>query len=224
MRVSSIARWAECEAYALRTATEAEPSRLNVAAYVGTYAHALLAGATREEIEENHPTPLIFDRTTLSAAQARIQAKMIAQTAREVLDREGWQIIEQEQAVFDEEQIGHLDLLAWKEESGDAIIDLKTGQMVAAGWLQVGGYIKLSVGPGERWPTASYGGILHVPRRKDNRWPTGTLTLRPATQLVDEWYAWDRRISEVQAGGIPTRSPGVHCARCPLTSCAVRPA
>ena len=39
---------------------------------------------------------------------------------------------------------GHLDLRVWHSDHGEAIIDLKTGQIGTA-WLQVGGYLYLDM-------------------------------------------------------------------------------
>ena len=53
-----------------------------------------------------------------------------------------------EQELRSDELTGHLDLRAWHSDHGEAIIDLKTGQIGTA-WLQVGGYIALYVVAGE---------------------------------------------------------------------------
>ena len=47
-----------------------------------------------------------------------------------------------EQELRSAELTGHLDLRAWHSDHGEAIIDLKTGQIGTA-WLQVGGYLNL---------------------------------------------------------------------------------
>ena len=211
MRISDIRSWVECETYALHHPYR-EPPRVHVAAYVGTCAHGLLAGQTIEQIAEEHPSPLIFDRRTMTKAQAHTQAQEIAGIAETALRAQNWLIVEQEVAVSAEQYVGHLDLRCWKEGSGDAIVDLKTGQLVSTGWLQVGGYLSAA-------EYADWGGILHVPRESPHK---VTLTLRPAKPLINEWTQWRKRIAEIESGAAPRRSPGLHCSRCPLTTCPVR--
>ena len=54
-----------------------------------------------------------------------------------------------EEALRSGDLTGHLDIRAWHSDYGEAIIDLKTGQIGTA-WLQVGGYIDLLGSNGER--------------------------------------------------------------------------
>ena len=209
MRVSAIADWTTCEAMAL---TDPRPeARIHVAAWVGTMAHAILLGTTLE------PRPLRqrFDATTKTAHAADVQALSIAQEASRTLDAEGWSIMERELVVSDNGDTGHLDMLAWHEDTKQtAIIDLKTGRDIGAGWLQVGGYLAL------KSHTAD-GGILHVPRVAVDREPKATLEMRDGGSLVRAWSAAKDRIDAVLAGAIPLRSPGQHCGRC-ASDCPVR--
>ena len=122
---------------------------------------------------------------------------------------------------------GHFDMLAWHslDEDVEAIIDLKTGHSIGAGWLQVGGYISTIglIGIGNETKLAiDYGGILHVPRVKIDKEPKGTLEIRDGAQLVKEWDIWKNRITAVYYGALATRSPGLHCQRCSDTRCPVR--
>ena len=113
------------------------------------------------------------------------------------------------------ELTGHLDLRAWHSDYGEAIIDLKTGAQVGTAWLQVGGYLLLTPEP------TNYGGVLHVPRTRIDRDVKGTLELRPSEPLMGAWQPHRIRIAAIMAGALPTRSPGLHCARC-AADCPVR--
>ena len=213
MRVSEIARWTECEVYALHDPSR-PPYRTPIATLVGTLAHSLLAG---QDIGDHIDAGTIaWDGKTKNGSQARAQARAIKQTAVTILAEAGWHIIESETMLSDAEVTGHLDLLCWNADMGEAVIDLKTGQVPTTAWLQVGGYLSLS-------PTSpAHGGVLHVPRQSMGKDTTGTLRLRPAAGLRTMWDAWRKRIQAIQGGAVPTRSPGMHCTRCPLSDCDVR--
>ena len=73
MRVSDISNWAACEAMALQSPPR-PAGRTNVAAWVGTLAHAELAGIMVEE----RPERFAYDALTASDDQAIIQAHAIA--------------------------------------------------------------------------------------------------------------------------------------------------
>ena len=135
MRVSDIANWASCEAYAFH-APPRPVGRANVAAYVGSLAHAMVA-------DEALPEPdgrIAYDATTPTERAAQIQATSIAKVARKLLVDRGWGILSREQELRSDDLTGHLDIRAWHSDHGEAIIDLKTGQIGTA-WLQVGGYV-----------------------------------------------------------------------------------
>ena len=211
MRISAIADWTTCEAMAL-TDPRSE-ARVHVAAWVGTLAHAFLSGADAPP----SPERLRFDGLTPTVHIAWVQAKTSAAEASRCLEREGWTIMEAEREVRYGDTTGHLDILAWHGETKrTAIIDLKTGQGIGAGWLQVGGYIV-----GNIETDVDYGGILHVPRVAVSKEPKGTLELRPGADLEWAWLTAQSRIDAVLAGATALRSPGQHCGRC-AASCPVR--
>ena len=213
MRVSAIADWTTCEAMAL---TDPSPeARVHVAAWVGTLAHAALLDT---EVE-SPPPRLRFDGTTRTAHQADVQALAIAREAKWVLDTKGWSIMESEREVTGGDSIGHLDILAWHKATSEiAVVDLKTGQGIGAGWLQVGGYLQLL---GNAGIDAGCGGILHVPRVAVSKEPQATLDMRDAGALEAAWLTAKSRIDAVLAGATALRSPGLHCGRC-AASCPVR--
>ena len=190
--------------------------RTNVAAWVGTLAHAELAGIMVEE----RPERFAYDALTASDNQAIIQAHAIATCARELLVAQGWGVIGREEEVRRDELVGHLDIRAWHSDHGEAIIDLKTGQGIGAAWLQVGGYIDLS----GRWdgPLPILGGVLHVPRVALHKDVKGTLELRDGLKLWGTWGDSIDRIRAVEQGARPTYSPGIHCGRCGITNCPVK--
>ena len=140
MRVSAISDWTTCEAMAL---TDPRPeARVHVAAWVGTLAHAYTLGTPDPE----PPARLRFDALTKTAHQANIQASAIARESLRILDVEGWSIMEAEREVTgngDYRAPGHHGMAKGTKRS--AIIDLKTGRHIGAGWLQVGGYLQVKV-------------------------------------------------------------------------------
>ena len=209
MRVSDIANWAACEAYAFH-APPRPVGRANVAAYVGSLAHAMVA-------DEALPEPdgrIAYDATTPTERAAQIQATSIAKVARKLLVDRGWGVLGKEEALRNDAMTGHLDIRAWHSDHGEAIIDLKTGQIGTA-WIQVGGYITL-MQTGSDW-----GGVLHVPRVRIDKETKGTLELRPGQPLHWAWMTNMARITAVLHGAPPTRTPGMHCTRCTL-DCPVR--
>ena len=217
MRVSEIADWTTCEAMAL---SDPRPeARVHVAAWVGTLAHAWMLGQVG--LLET-PSRLRFDPLTKTAHQAKVQARAIALESLRILDVEGWEIMEAEREVKGQGLVGHLDILAWHGETErTAIIDLKTGRDVGAGWLQVGGYIQMLGDEAGRWPSVDSGGILHVPRVAVSKEPKATLEVRDSADLEWAWLTAKARIDAVLAGATALRSPGLHCGRC-TASCPVR--
>ena len=210
MRVSDIQAWSNCETMALQSPPR-PAGRTNVAAWVGTLAHGMLSG-----IEVEPPERLAFDRTTRTFGHADIQARHIADKARQLQALQGWGVMETEQEVRRDEITGHLDIRAWHSNHGEAIIDLKTGQGVGAAWLQVGGYLTLDR-EGAEW-----GGVLHIPRTPLPKRVAGTLEVRKSPGLVRAWEVATWRIAEVMNGASPMMTPGLHCGRCTITACPVR--
>ena len=219
MRVSDISNWAACESYAFH-APPRPVGRANVAAYVGSLSHAMVA-------DEPLPEPdgrIAYDATTPTERAAQIQATSIAKVARKLLVDRGWGVLAKEQALRSDDLTGHLDIRAWHSDHGEAIIDLKTGQIGTA-WLQVGGYINLlgsampDIPQKHNW--AHWGGVLHVPRVRIDKETKGTLELRNADALGWQWQRNMERITAVLNGAVPTRTPGMHCTRCTL-DCPVR--
>ena len=82
MRVSDIANWAACEAMALHSPPR-QAGRTNVAAWVGTMAHAILAGQPVPPTEGR----IAYDQLTPTQHVAMIQAGSIARHARKLLGR-----------------------------------------------------------------------------------------------------------------------------------------
>ena len=189
-----------------------QAGRTNVSAWVGTMAHAILSGQPVPPTEGR----IAYDQLTPTQHVAMIQAGSIARHARKLLVDKGWGILGQEEALGRPPELtGHLDLRAWHSDYGEAIIDLKTGAQIGAAWLQVGGYISLLQSGSD------HGGVLHVPRTRIDRDVKGTLETRAGLPLAQAWAANMVRIDAVMFGALPTRSPGLHCARC-AADCPVR--
>ena len=216
MRVSQIAAWCECETYALQSPPR-QAGRTNIAAHVGTMAHAMIADLPVPEPEGR----LAFDYLTPTERAATIQATAIARYARQLMVNQGYGVLAREEEYITEELTGHLDIRAWHSEHGEAIIDLKTGNGIGAAFLQVGGYISLSRPPGIN-QQVPMGGVLHVPRVRIDKDVKGTLEFRDGMALMQAWTQNYDRIQEVLQGFPPTRSPGLHCKRCAVRDCAVR--
>ena len=216
MRVSAIADWTTCEAMAL---SDPRPeARVHVAAWVGTLAHSILLMRTFLE----QPQRLRFDTVTPTAHAATVQARAIAKEGNRLLTAKGWSIMESEREVAGNGDTGHLDILAWHGETQrSAIIDLKTGRGIGAGWLQVGGYIQLLSDESGVWPAVQCGGILHVPRVAVSKEVRATLEVRDSVGLTQAWLVAKSRIDAVLDGATALRSPGPHCGRC-SANCPVR--
>ena len=213
MRVSEISSWAACEVMALQSPRH-PPGRTNVAAWVGTMAHAMLANTTYDQ-----PDRLAYDGLTPTENIGVRQSQAIERKARELLTTMGFGVIGREEEVQSDAMTGHLDIRAYHREKGEAIIDLKTGQSTGTAWLQVGGYLDLYVNYA---PMPAYAGVLHVPRQRIDRDQKGTLELREAKPVQQAWRQSARRIQDVLDGAPPTYSPGLHCGRCEIKSCPVR--
>ena len=233
MRISAIADWTTCEAMAL---SDPRPeARVHVAAWVGTLAHAylledrghldgtLLAYSVKELYQlPEEPVRLRYDAITPTAHAVEVQAHALASEALRCLALAGWTIMEAEREVKGDGDAGHLDIMAWHAETMQtAIIDLKTGRGIGAGWLQVGGYIQMLGDEAGRWPAVESGGILHVPRVVVSKEPKATLEVRNAADLARVWRTAKSRIDLVLRGAQALRSPGQHCGRC-AANCPVR--
>lgn len=228
MRISDISDWAICEAKALAN-PRPQPARTNVAAWVGTLAHARLLRRFDHKIAEPSPPDVLhFDTGTGSWGEADFQASAVADKAAQILAEEGITVIEVEEAAASDDIEGHLDIRGWDGGARrEVVIDLKTGYDVGAAWLQVGGYIWLATGlPGLPSFAAIAelkmdGGVLHVPRSKGYAELRGTLELRSGIGLVEAWVAFQARISDIQNGAVALHSPGIQCKRCHVRNCPV---
>ena len=212
MRVIAISGWLTCEAMALHSPKR--EGREHVAAWVGTYAHALIADVKTPFT----PTPgrMTFDRITPTFHAAAVQAHDIAVVARRLMFDEGWGVVATEETVYGENLTGHLDVRAWHKDFGEAIIDLKTGALPSTAWVQVGGYIDLSISP------VDWGGVLHVPRVAINKDVTGTLEFRDGDDLRAVWNVNMGADSGSHGRSTPNGFPGLHCKRCNVSGCAAR--
>lgn len=208
IRISSIGQWATCERQALHFPRRS--ARTAVSAWVGVAAHALLSGADMPD----PPRRITFDPTTRTVHEARHQATMLSNAGRVTLEDAGWHPYLVEHAVHADPWTGHADLICWHQGRGDAIIDLKTGRSIEAGWLQVGAYaLAHDQYVGEV-------GILHLPRQQKGQ--AAVLEMRDADTVKAVTKAQMNRVSDVLAGAVPLAQPGMHCARCSDTVCPVR--
>ena len=85
-----------------------QAGRTNVAAWVGTMAHALIA---EEPIPDQEYGRIAYDQLTPTEHVAQVQAQSIARHARKLLVDKGWGILGQEEALGRPPELtGHLDL------------------------------------------------------------------------------------------------------------------
>ena len=219
MHISDITRWAACEQYGLTAGQRTRGGAPSAAAVVGTLAHAALERGMEYAAAYAHdffPDRIRWDSVTPALPTAFTQARNIAVAARHEIERVGLTIMAQEEHVELDEAEGAFDLMCYSPALGDVIIDLKTGALPSTAWLQVGGYCFAS------GPNVKYGGVLHVPRRPQEREVVARLDVRPASGLVRAYATAYKRIQDVYKGQEAVRTPGLHCTRCPLTECAVR--
>ena len=217
IRVSDIAKWSQCEAYAFRgRARERDDHSLSAAALVGNIAHATLA-----EINYEITQPIRWDRTTPGRPAALKQAQDIVAVARKMLADNKMTILARETAHASERWLGHSDLIVRDEVSRDiGIVDLKTGQQLSTAWLQVGGYLELA--QDETIQLMIFGAVLHVPRTKDGE-PKAAFATRGADLLRQSFRAYETRIASiVDDFADELRRPGYHCRSCSLDDCVVR--
>ena len=215
-RISDVGRWTTCEAWAMAgrvTVVQRKP----VAAWVGTMAHQFLAGGERaSDFKQPSRHSVAFDSVTPLPSAAISQARDVAIEAEALLDRYGLKIFDSELSVHEEGVYrGVVDMLVMDRQNRAGVLDLKTGRTIGAAWLQLGGYLSAWKGV-----PLSFAGIVHVPRTKGE--PDGTIIFRDPDELVKAWKSTVKRVEEVLISAEPTYSPGTHCSRCPLTSCAVR--
>ena len=215
MRVSRAADWATCELRALSDPRR-EPAWTHAATWVGTLAHEAMLTGAEPNPDDPRAGSVRWDATTPDAWVGRRQAMTIARIGTHALEGAYLTPIATERAVSDGEDLGHLDILAEHENAniGLAIIDLKTGQLPATAWLQVGGYIELAR------EEIALAGVLHIPRTPLGKTPDWRLQLRPAEAVVEEWRRLRSRIAEIQAGSAAIARPGIHCSYCDV-QCAV---
>ena len=212
MRPSEMGRLAQCEALWLAHAPK--PGPMSAAAYVGKLAHSALTGT-----EQPIPDRVAWDDITRTQNDAACQAEDLLWRATELIrDADSVIILTETDThvqVGDLPVAGRYDLLLGTP-NGKAVVDFKTGRTIGGAWLQVGGYLLDS-------DLAAYdGGVLHIPRSRHAIGRTGSLTFRQGRGLRLAAQALAERGSNIVGGAAATRTPGRHCAGCPLTDCAVR--
>ena len=142
MRVSDISNWSACESN-----TRFTPRRVRWAAPTSpltwvSLAHAMVADEPLPEPSgANVRLPTMPPRRRSGRRKSR-QRQSPGLPASCWLTGVGayWQ----KQELRSDAMTGHLDMRAWHSDHGEAIIDLKTGQIGTA-WLQVGGYLNAIV-------------------------------------------------------------------------------
>ena len=215
IRVSSVARWAACERYALESINEMDEPSIAASSWVGTLAHGKLA---KQKVD--HPPAVRWDATTPSYLEAEAQSSLIAEVASERLRHRRWSILDAETELANADWLGHADLIVESDTTGElGIVDLKTG-VVGAGWLQVGGYLSLCE---EMLMKPSFGAILHAPRARVGKDVVASLEARNGARLRHSFLRLERRIKQVLIDlDYPTETPGTQCRFCLVNSCPVR--
>ena len=212
MRPSEMGTLAQCEALWLANAPE--PGPMSAAAYVGLIAHAILLKA-----DTPAPSSVAWDDITRNRREAFIQGNDLADRARALINEADLIIITTETDT--NARVGAIDVrgrfdLLLGGGGRKAVVDLKTGHTIGGAWLQVGGYL---LDP----DLDTYdGGVLHVPRSRHEIIRSGSLQIRDGAGLRKAAQTLAERGSNIVNGQEAARTPGRHCARCPLTDCAVR--
>lgn len=219
-RISDIGTFSTCELQALRSVPEPNRRRIQpVATWVGTAAHARLAGEPMPELGT-----LAYDATTRNAHEARADAQRLAEVADAALGEAGLRIAATEVEV-NYYLSGHIDLLLRDEQDRLLIGELKTSFRAArSAWLQMGGYLQQwQEGGNER----IHGLVLVVAPRLITR-PAFTRECHverrdDVTALEFAWHTWFHRALDLRAGRAhPLARAGTHCRWCTVPDCAVR--
>ena len=219
MNISEIPDIATCERRWIRNA-RVRSKHMHVAAHVGTLAQEeliRLAGFAMAETDAIWDTPVVYDHITRVRPEAIHQAAIIARASWRALRESGWEILNCEVPVGSGTIRGRYDFRLAKGKSFLGLGDLKTGQSVHGAWIQLGGYLSQT-------QYQICGVIIHAPRTKLDKDQPVAIMERPAVGLVEEFRTWRQRIDVLQGGGVPTPSPGIHCAACKVGNCAVRAA
>ena len=234
IRPSNLGKWCGCarKSYANIVAPPAR-SVPSIAEWVGTAAHAVLAGSMKPLKPYDY---MIYDSITPLFGVAKAQVGLIVGLTKHLLAAHGLVPIEWEVPVETEEIQGTIDVLMRKDhvppefslpgDTGTIIGDLKTGQHIPFGtWLQLGEYWSAYSRPEHE--AVSQVAVIHVPRRPLGEPVTPTIEFRPAFECADIAERWVRTIHGwVETGRLDTMlpSPGFECAGCQLTieECPVR--
>ena len=229
---SQLAKWSQCERYALDEATTGSKNHVpHIASWVGTAAHKLIAG-------EDAPEPLRlvrFDAITPSFEKAEKQALSIYRNFTRVARWKGWKVEHSELAVdalVGRTMVtgtvdvivripGHLRTLR-------ALLDLKTGRDAPHGWIQLGAYalaLDAAAVPIDDL------GLIAIRRQdldesrfeEDPEKLSRSVQLRPALGIMEDVKAQLERVTEVYQGEQDALArPGLHCSYCNVSGCLLR--
>ncbi len=228
---SQLAKWSQCERYALDEATAGIKDRVpHIASWVGTAAHKLIAG-------EDAPEPLHlarFDAITPNFEQAQKQALSIYRNFTRIARWKGWRVEHSElpvEALVGRTMVtgtvdvivrtGHLSTLR-------ALLDLKTGRDAPHGWIQLGAYalaLDAASVPIDRL------GLIAIRRQDldesrfedDMEKLSRSVQLRPAIGIMEDVKAQLERVTEVYQGEQDALArPGLHCSYCNVSGCLLR--
>ena len=226
---SQLAKWSQCERYALDEATAGIKDRVpHIASWVGTAAHKLIAG-------EDAPEPLHlarFDAITPNFEQAQKQALSIYRNFTRIARWKGWRVEHSElpvEALVGRTMVtGTVDVIVRTPGQSRALLDLKTGRAAPHGWIQLGAYAlaldAATVG-------VRYLGLIAIRRQdfdesrfeEDPEKLSRSVQLRPALGIMEDVKAQLERVTEVYQGEQEALArPGLHCGFCNVSDCLLR--
>ena len=230
VRPSKLIEWARCQLRAQRrTLIRSERDRdpvAHIAAWIGTEAHARVAGRESSEV----PRHVAFDSITPNREHAFAQVDRIVDAVHSEKAARCWCEYKYEVEVGTEQPFqGTLDLYfdgrhdpavgSW------AIADFKTGQLSDGVWLQLGAYMNaIEQNYPSTWTDMIKKVVLiHAPRTSLNKEQTCEVTIRDAEKCkVAAKLLADIAYNVVHEDWTPVPMPGRHCSSCEVLDCAVR--
>ena len=231
LRPSSLVKYADCETYGAvhRAVSQAR----HIAAWVGDCVHAIIAD---QDPPWNAPDtePFRYDIVTPAKDVGIRQIKALAREVHDAFADRHWQVVAAEVPIaYPVGTHGSLmlkgtaDLIVQTGRDRYHVLDLKTGRIGLGEWLQVGAYaagVELQLDPHGRTIVRPDGvGIVHAQRVRESEPVTVTIETREYDFVVEDSLETVQRIADVARGEVkPSRTPGRHCAYCPIKECGIR--
>ena len=197
------------------------PRTPEVATWVGTAVHAMLAGQEQPKA----PAYLQFDSVTPNLIVALGQVSEIASAVREQLAVQGMVPVEWEIETIKGFCPGTIDVLLMRDSREPILGDVKTGATIGAGaWLQLGAYFDSfqQTFPNTRFPLMpdpQKVAVIHAPRPKFGELSQCKIETRNGEACAGQAAFWAEHANGwADAHGwhdVPA-SPGIACSSCEI--------